>query len=413
MKKITLQEVDEALFLALENTKPIQEKEIVSIFNALNRVLAQDIVCKKALPAFDNSAMDGYVVKLSDAGKEVDIKGAIFAGDFPQDVEIKEGMVYKIMTGAYVPKGSEAVVPFEDVEIIDEERIKLPNKIKQNAHIRFRGEEINEDEIILKEGDLLRPAHIAVLASQGITNIKVFRKLKAAIISTGSEIKEPWQQAKTFQIYNSNSSAIYASALEMNIDISYIGAVEDSKEKILQLVDSFRNYDVVFTSGGVSVGEADFTDEVLKSAGLKTIVHGVAIKPGKHALFGLLENTAIIGLPGNPLSSLATFMLFATPIIAKMQGRKKFYPTISIAKNSKTFSFKGRRANLILGTVLDGVFYATQDYKYSSGMLTPVTKSNCFIVAKKGVEVINKDDEVRIVLPFAFSEDTPSNIFTS
>jgi len=413
MKKIELQEVDEALFLALEYTKRIKEVEIVSIFDALNRVLANDIICSKALPAFNNSAMDGYAIKLSDAGRVVEIKETIFAGDFPETLEAKEAIVHKIMTGAYVPKNTEAIVPFEDVEIIDEKHIKLPKKIKPNAHIRFRGEEIKEDEVILKKGDLLRPAHIAVLASQGITNIEVFRKLKAAILSTGSEIKEPWQEAKSYQIYNSNSSAIYASALEMNIDISYLGAVKDDKEKIFELVESFKKYDIVFTSGGVSVGEADFTDEILKKAGMKEIVHGIAIKPGKHALFGILDQTAIIGLPGNPLSSLATFMLFATPIIAMMQGRRKFYPTVATAVNKKTFSFKGRRANLILGTVLDGEFYATDDYKYTSGMLTPVTRSNCFILAKKGVEEIKENDQVRIILPWSFSEDKPSNIFTS
>ncbi|MDQ1339534.1 MAG: molybdopterin molybdotransferase [Campylobacterota bacterium] len=413
MKDIKLLDPLEAVLKALENTTVKTQTEVVSIFDALNRVLADDIACKKPLPAFDNSAMDGYAVKLSDAGKKVEIKATILAGDFPKDIIIKNGMVSKIMTGAFVPPSAEAIVPYEDAQKFDEKFVILPQNLKDSAHIRRKGEEVKEGEIIIKKGELLRPAHIAILASQGITNIKVYKKLKIGVLSTGSEIKEPWEDATEYQIYNSNSSAIFASCLEMNLDVSYLGAIPDDKELFKKTVREFYEYDVIFTSGGVSVGDADFTEEVFCSEGMQKIIHGLALKPGKHAMYGIMKNTTIIGLPGNPLSSIAVFMLFATPILAKMQGRNSFYHTVSLAKNKKTFSFGGKRANLILGTLQDGNFSATDDYEYGSGMLTPIIKSNSFIIAGKGVEEIKKGDEVRVIMPFTFNSNKPNDIYTN
>ncbi len=411
-KHFTLYDPSEAVATALAKTLPITQQEMVSIFDALNRVLAEDIVCRKSLPAFDNSAMDGYAVKTADAGKRVTIKGTIFAGDFPKDVSITEGSVHKIMTGAFVPDTTDAIVPYEDAEVIDETTVKLPEKIKEGKHIRRLGEEVMAGDTILKKGDLIRPAHIAVLASQGITNIAVFRRLKVGVLSTGSEIKEPWEQAESFQIYNSNSSAIYASCLEMNLEVSYLGAIPDDKELFKKTIKDFYDYDVIFTSGGVSVGDADFTEEVFVSEGMEKIVHGMALKPGKHAMYGIMGKTTVIGLPGNPLSSIAVFMLFATPILAKMQGRTHFHQCVAKAKIAKEFSFKGNRANLILGTLSDGKFTATDDYKYGSGMLTPITRSNAFIIARQGVDAFKAGDTVRVIMPFTFNDTEANDVYS-
>lgn len=411
-KHFTLLDPAEAVKTALENTQPVTQKEMISIFDALGRVLSDDIVCKKSLPAFDNSAMDGYAVKTADAGKTVTINGTIFAGDFPKDVTIAEGSVHKIMTGAFVPDTADAIVPYEDAEVINETTVRLPEKIKSGKHIRRLGEEIMAGDVILHKGDLIRPAHIAVLASQGITNISVIRKLKVGVLSTGSEIKEPWEAAEDFQIYNSNSSAIYASCLEMHLDVSYLGAIPDDKDLFKKTIKEFYDYDVIFTSGGVSVGDADFTEEVFVAEGMKKLVHGMALKPGKHAMYGIMGKTTIIGLPGNPLSSIAVFMLFATPVLAKMQGRSQYHQCVALAKVKKSFTFKGNRANLILGTLSNGEFAATDDYKYGSGMLTPITQSNAFIIAQKGVDELKAGDEVRVIMPFTFNDQTTNDLYT-
>jgi molybdopterin molybdotransferase len=412
-KQFTLLDPVEAVNLALENTRPITQNEMVSIFDALHRILAGNILCRKSLPAFDNSAMDGYAVKLADAGKTVTIKSTIFAGDLPENVVIEEGSVHKIMTGAFVPESTEAIVPFEDAEVIDESTVKLPDKLKSGKQIRRLGEEIMAGETILEAGALITPAHIAVLASQGITQIPVFRKLRIGVLSTGSEIKEPWEEAAPHQIYNSNSAAIYASCLEMGHEASYLGAIPDDKELFKAKVREFQGYDVIFTSGGVSVGDADFTEEVFVSEGMRKIVHGMALKPGKHAMYGIIGNTTVIGLPGNPLSSLAVFMLFATPVLARMQGRSHVRQSVALAKVAKSFRFKGNRANLILGTVSNGEFTATDDYAYGSGMLTPITRSNCFIVAAKGVDGFEAGDTVRVVMPFTFNGETANSLYSA
>lgn len=412
-KQFTLLDPQEAVAKALENTRPVTQVEMVSLFDSLNRVLARDVICKKSLPAFDNSAMDGYAVKTADAGKTVTINGTIFAGDFPEDVVINEGSVHKIMTGAFVPATTDAIVPYEDAEVVDENTVKLPEKIKAGKHIRRLGEEVMAGDQILKAGDLIRPAHMAVLASQGITQVAVFRKLKIGILSTGSEIKEPWESAEAYQIYNSNSTALFGACLEMNTDVSYLGAIPDDKELFKKTIKEFYDYDVIFTSGGVSVGDADFTEEVFVSEGMKKLVHGVALKPGKHAMYGTMGKTTIIGLPGNPLSSIAVFMLFATPVLAKMQGRSRYHQSVALAKNAKDFSFKGNRANLIWGTLSNGEFTATDDYKYGSGMLTPITNSNAFIIAKQGVHELKRGDEVRVVMPFTFNDSLANESYTA
>lgn len=411
-KHFTLYDPSEAVSKALEKTQPITQKEMVPIFDALNRILAEDIICRKSLPAFDNSAMDGYAVKTADAGKSVSINGTIFAGDFPEGVTITEGSVHKIMTGAFVPETTDAIVPYEDAEVIDDHTVRLPEKIKEGKHIRRLGEEVMAGDVILKRGDIIRPAHIAVLASQGITNVAVFRKLKIGVLSTGSEIKEPWEEAESYQIYNSNSSAVFASCLEMNLDVSYLGAIPDDKALFKKTIKDFYDYDVIFTSGGVSVGDADFTEEVFVSEGMEKIVHGMALKPGKHAMYGIMGKTTIIGLPGNPLSSIAVFMLFATPILAKMQGRTHYHQAVALAKVAKEFSFKGNRANLILGTLSNGEFTATDDYKYGSGMLTPITRSNAFIIARQGVDAFKKGDTVRVIMPFTFNDETANEVYS-
>lgn len=411
-KEFTLYEPHDAVAIALERTAAISQSEMVSLFASLNRVLAKDIVCKKSLPAFDNSAMDGYAVKTADAGKCVSIRGIIYAGDFPENVVIETGGVHKIMTGAFVPDTAEAVVPYEDAEVIDEKSVRLPEKLKAGKHIRRLGEEIHAGEVILKAGELIRPAHMAVLASQGITQVSVFRKLKIGVLSTGSEIKEPWESVEDHQIYNSNSTAIYASCLEMNMDVAYLGAIPDDKELFKKTVKAFYDYDVIFTSGGVSVGDADFTEEVFVGEGMEKIVHGMALKPGKHAMYGIMGKTTVIGLPGNPLSSIAVFMLFATPVLAKMQGRSRYHQSVALAKNAKDFSFKGNRANLILGTLSNGEFTATDDYKYGSGMLTPITQSNAFIIAQKGVDELKAGDTVRVVMPFTFNDSSANTLYT-
>ncbi len=412
MKKISLAPMEEALERSLKEITPLLKQEYVSIFECHNRVLAEEIICCKPLPGFDNSAMDGYAVKRDDAGKTVKIDKTIFAGDDTSAMSVSKGMCHKIMTGAMLPKGCDGIVPFEDAVASDENTVTLPEKIKNNANIRFKGEEINKGELFLAKGTLLNPGAIAVLASQGISTVKVYKQLNVAVMSSGNEIKEPWQSAAEYQIYNSNSIGIYSFLKELGCNPSYIGALPDDKEKLKNAVRDLKNYDLIVTSGGVSVGEADFTKEVFESEGMKTIVHGIEIKPGKHGMFGFLDKTVMIGLPGNPLSSMSMFLTFVAPIVGKLSGRKNYYPNTATVKIKRDFTFKGNRANIIFGRVEDGEFEAIDDYKYGSGMLTPLLKSNCFIMAQKGVDGFKKGDKVKVILPNSFNLEKSTQYFT-
>lgn len=397
MKDIKLTQFHEALELALEKTTPITKKEFISIFEANKRVLGEDLLCQKALPAFDNSAMDGYIVKLADAGKKVNIKESIFAGDEFKNIVVEDGICHKIMTGAIVPPSAEAVVPFEDVEVINENEVVLPKKIKKEAHIRFKGEETNIGERILKKGTLLKAGEIAILASQGVSSVKVYEKPKVAVISSGDEIVEPWDNAKEHQIYNSNSIGIYAFLKDLGIDPVYVGALPDDRDLLEKKVQELNNFDLVVSSGGVSVGEADYTAEVFLKAGLEMYLHGIACKPGKHGMFGKMGKTHVLGLPGNPLSSMSMFSTFVAPITCKLSNRNNYFLNYTFAKIKEDFSFKGKRANIIYGNLINGEFEAYNKYNYSSGMLSPLINSNAFIIAKMGVNGFKKGETVKVI----------------
>jgi len=232
----TLTDFSEALNIVLSTTKELKTKESVPLFAALKRTLAEDIVCRKALPAFTNSAMDGYGVKTCDAGKKVVISGAVMAGDAINSISIKMGECVKIMTGAPVPISVEAVVPFENAVSVEENSVTLPEFIKKNANIRAKGEESNVGDTLLRAGDTLTPAAIGSLASQGVFVVKVAAKPKVAVISSGNEIAEPWEAASENQIYNSNAAMLMALCIEKGCEPHYVKLLDDSYEATLQTI---------------------------------------------------------------------------------------------------------------------------------------------------------------------------------
>ncbi len=398
MKHIELTEFEIALEKVLHHTTPITTTEFVSIFEANTRVLAQDLFCQKPLPSFDNSAMDGYAVLRSDAGKRVKIADTSFAGDHLSELQVTQGVCHKIMTGAIVPTGADAIVPFEDAQVISPTEIMLPTKIKKSAHIRFLGEETHIKDRLLTQGTYLRAAELALLASQGVSSVKVFSKPKVAVISSGNELVEPWDQAKPHQIYNSNSIGIFSFLQTLGAKPTYIGALPDDKEVLKDSVEKLTHFDLVVSSGGVSVGEADYTAEIFEEAGLEIIIHGINTKPGKHGMFGKMGTTYVLGLPGNPLSSMSMFLTFVAPLFSKLSGRESFYPNYLYARVKEEFSIKANKSHIIHGTVKNGEFQAFNNYKYSSGMLTPLTQSNSYIVTNKECRGFKKGEWVKVIL---------------
>jgi molybdopterin molybdotransferase len=398
MQKNQLTDFMDALKLVVEEGRCINKTESVPLFEAVGRVLAEDIACQKPLPAFNNSAMDGYGVKICDAGKRVKLKTSVFAGESPENVVIEPGECIKIMTGAPVPPSVEAIVPFENALGADDDGVLLPEGLKNCANIRLRGEEADIGKLLLKKGDKLTPGAIGMLAGQGIFVVKVSAKIRVAVVSSGDEIVEPWQRAGEFQIYNSNASTLMALCKEQGCEPSYVRLVSDTYEATVDMISSLKGYDLILTTGGISMGEADHIGRAFMECGLKTVFKKINLKPGKPTMFGYMGDTAVLALPGNPLSAVANFYVFGVSLIAKMSGASACWPSFVSAKNKTEFSIKTSRANLIMGVCQNGEFEVYDNNKYNSGMLSPVVGSNSFIVTTEETSVVKAEEELKVVM---------------
>lgn len=330
--------IKEALRLILSNIKKVSF-EVVPIENAGGRISAADVYAKYSLPNYNNSAMDGYGVKLSDGGKEVAVIDAIFAGSH-KETDIQSGEVIKIMTGARVPQSVEAVVPIELIENIDEKTIKLPQDLKPNQHIRFIGEDVQKDDKLINDGDEINFATITLLASQGISHIKVYRTPKVSVFTSGEELKLHYEQIKEYQLYNSNTPTLLERVKELGADVTFTGMAHDSIASLQEMIENALYSDLIITTGGISVGEADFTKDAFESFDMEVIFNGINIKPGKPTVFGKIGSTYILNLPGNPLASALIFELFGTIIMQKLSGNSKVHHDYIETKMGEEFSNK-------------------------------------------------------------------------
>jgi len=383
--------------------------EILPIENANQRVSAQDIFVEHSLPLFNNSAMDGYAVKLADMGKEVKVIDNIFAGSHKQ-TQIKETQCVKIMTGARVPTSAQAVVPFELVEIIDENYILLPSKIKNNQHIRFQGEDIKKGEKFLSDGDEINFATITMLASQGISHIKVYKEPKVSVFTSGEELKLHYEKREEYQIYNSNTPTLLARAKELGADVAFVGMAKDNLDSLKQTIENSLYSDLIITTGGISQGDADFTKEAFESFDMDIIIDGITIKPGKPTVFGKIKNTYILNLPGNPLASSLIFEMFGKIILQKLSGNKNIYHNILLTKMKDKFNNKKGRTTLVPG-LFDGEYF-TPSNKRSPGMVSTLQNCNSMMVLNKQNEKIEKDAVIKILpINWKFFTDTKKDLF--
>ncbi len=407
MKKLTYLDYKDAVKTSLENVKVTQKVEYVPLENSIGRILSKDIDCRKNMPAFNNSAMDGFAFKASDAGKSLKVISVIFAGDNSL-VKIDDGECCKIMTGAMIPEGADTIIPVEDTVMFDENSMQLPDNVHKGNHFRVKGEEYKEGISIFNKGEIINSAMVAILASQGITIVEVFVKLNIAVLSTGNELKEPWENAHEHQIYNSNSYAITSMLSEHNFEASYIGVVPDTLEDSIQFIKNLKSYDVVITTGGISMGDADFVAEAFITNGLEVLFHGVNVKPGRPTMMGLMDNTYVMAMPGNPLTALINTYLLSLPIIYKSSGANSSYHDFVLAKNIKSFKVKAKRANVVLGNLKNGEFHVTQENKYGSGMLKPLALSNCVMITLDNKDFVNEDEIIKVI-PFGLRLNTSAS----
>ncbi|MCB2218811.1 MAG: molybdopterin molybdotransferase MoeA [Bacteroidetes bacterium] len=293
--------------------------EKVDILDSMNRVLAEDIRSDMDMPPFDKSAVDGYALRIADIGKELEVVEVIPAGKMPTK-KIELGQCAKIMTGAPMPEGADGVIMVEDVEETGEKTIRYRrDKVKDN--VCYLGEDIKKDEVVLTKGTLIQPQHIAVMATAGFTNPRVYRKVRVAVISTGDELVEPYQKPEPSQIRNSNAYQLVAQVHKFGGVPDYIGIASDTEvdthRKISRALDG---NDVVLLTGGVSTGDFDHVPKVLKELGVEIKFKSIAVQPGRPTVFGMKNRQFLFGLPGNPVSSFVQFELLVKPLLYKLTG---------------------------------------------------------------------------------------------
>ena len=390
----------QALDFIYKNTKT-KALKILPIEQALGFILAEDIYATHNLPPYDNSAMDGYAVKTSDADKCVKVEHTIFAGDNSSEV-LASGYAIKIMTGARIPEGCECIVPQEDTKDC-EDGVILPQNLSNGKHIRLCGEDIKKENLLLQKGQKLQAHQITLLASQGISHIKVHKKPRLALFASGNELKMHFEQVESHQLYNTNTPTLLARAQELGCEVEFIGTAQDTIDDLKKHIKSALNSDLIVTSGGVSVGDADFTKEAFASFEMETFFDKVEIKPGKPTTFGKINDTLILNLPGNPLACALNFELFGQSIILALSGTKDKYLKGIDAKMKQEYKLKKSSISLVPG-IFDGSSF-TPCEKFAPGMVSPLGISNSYIMVDAGVEMLKKDEKVK-VMPINFSFTT-------
>ncbi|MGE4456347.1 MAG: molybdopterin molybdotransferase MoeA [Arcobacteraceae bacterium] len=382
----------EALNLIVNSVKGVN-KEVISIENSLGRVVAQDIYAPFSLPRFANSAMDGYAVIYGDDSEELQVTDKIFAGD-NKDITLSKGQCVKIMTGARIPKNCTAVVPQEDVELLSSGNIKIP-KIKENQNIRFIGEDIKEGEKLIVSGEEINFAKITLLVSMGITHIEAYQKPKVVVFASGDELKQYYEKIESHQIYNSNTPSLVSRCKELGCDVTFTKTSSDSLEALQNIIKNALRADFIITTGGVSVGEADFTKGAFGELGFETIFDGIIIKPGKPTVFGKIGDTYVLNLPGNPLAAGLIFEIFGKIAVESLKGSSKKYHSFILSKLGVDIKNKAGRITIMPG-FFDGECFVPA-LKMSPGMVSVLSGCNSLVALDSDVADLKQNSVVKVL----------------
>lgn len=374
---------EQALANMLSQVSPITETLTLPIEQALHYVLAQDIVSPLNVPPHDNSAMDGYAFAIESltASKTLTLVGRSMAGS-PFQGTCQLGECIRIMTGAKMPDCCDSVEMQENVNA-DGEHINFLQEKRFGSHVRNAGEDIKLGQQVLQSGNKLTAVDIGVLASLGVAEVMVYRKLKVALIATGDELKLPGQALRVGDIYESNSFVLAAMLATLHVDVINFGIIADDFEAIkAAFISADEQADAVISSGGVSVGEADYTKTVLDELG-EIGFWKIAMKPGKPFAFGKLANSVFFGLPGNPVSALVTFHQLALVALTKMQNAQPLQRTqLTAICSTELYKSPGRmdfqRGVFTVNDLGENVVSSTG--AQGSGILSSLARANCFIM---------------------------------
>ncbi|MBI5885480.1 MAG: molybdopterin molybdotransferase MoeA [Deltaproteobacteria bacterium] len=379
--------VEDALTQILKEIRPLG-LESVTLANSLCRTLGEDIRAARPNPPWDNSAMDGYALRAGDAtgaakdsAVTLDVIYDLPAGSTPKG-PVNKGQAVRIMTGAPVPPGADAVVMVELTASLTEGKVDIRGSVRPGDNIRKAGEDFKAGDIVLKKGAYVRPAEIAMLATVGVSYLFVHKRPRVAVLSTGDELVEIGQTPAPGKISNSNGHALAALVAESGAVPVQLGIARDTKESLKEKLSIARSCDCIISSGGVSVGDYDFVKDVLKELGSQMIFWKVSMKPGKPLAFGVIGGVPAFGLPGNPISSMVAFEQFVRPSLLKMSGRGPICRAELNATLTKDVKIKPGRTNFLRGllTLNDGGASVAPLEGQGSGVISTMVAANCYII---------------------------------
>lgn len=364
---------------------PVSESQQVPLRESLGRVLAQDIVSPCNVPNHDNSAMDGYAFNADDlqmGGTQLVIIGTAYAGNAFEGA-VDKGQCIRIMTGGVIPRGTDTVIMQEKVQVSGD-LISFNEMPKRHMNKRSAGEDLKLGQTVLPAGRLMRSADLGLIASLGIGEVEVYRKLRVAFFSTGDELTSIGQPLEPGQVYDSNRYTLYGMLARLNVEIMDMGVVPDNPETLEKtLLEAASKADAIITSGGVSVGEADYMKQLLEKLG-QVVFWKIAMKPGRPLAYGKVGNAHYFGLPGNPVAVMVTFYQFVRQALLVLMGQPEPPPTPTFdaccTEDIRKLSGRTEFQRGVLFVDEDGKWKVRPTGNQGSGILRSMSEANCFIV---------------------------------
>jgi molybdopterin molybdotransferase len=395
----------EAQKIVLEATA-VLGLEKISILDALGRTLGEDIVAERDAPPWNNSAMDGFAVRWEDIKQEHAVQKTVTlrviedvpAGKMPSKT-VNAGEAIRIMTGAPIPRGADTVLKVEDTEHTPDQ-VRVFKPAPRGSNIRPQGEDVKKGECIIARGTQIRAGESGMLAVLAKSFIFVYQRPRVAILSTGDELADLDERFSEEKIINSNSYGIAAAVQEAGGIPLLLGIARDTEAALKEKISQGLNADIVVLSGGVSMGDYDFTEAVFREIGAEMNFWKLAIRPGQPLAFGKIQGKLAFGLPGNPVSSMVTFEQLVRPAMLKMGGRRSYGRPVVEAVFQENFSKRADRRHLLRGIITreDGLFKVRTTGDQGSGILTSMVKANCLIDVPAEVERLNPGDLVTVQL---------------
>lgn len=402
MEKAQRLELEECIGLLTAAVKPITDTETLPIQDATDRVLAEDVKSFVNVPSFPRSAMDGYAVKAADTKAASDenpvtlrILGEMLAGDY-KEFPSEEKSAVRIMTGAYIPNGFDSVIMQEmtnhaEFSADSDSKVAVFKEIKAGANYIEVGEDIREGDLIAKKGELVTPVHVGLFASAGVGQVKVKRKARVSIISTGSELLDVSSSPVSGKIYNSILYTLCAAVKKSSQELLFSGTCADDEAELESfLKKALENSDIVITTGGVSVGNRDIVPDVIKSLGGKELFSRTNLQPGMHTKAYVLGKTVILALSGNPYSAIANFEMYYFEILAKLFSCEKYLPKIKKAVFKGTYEKINGRRRLLRAFYEDGIV-CLKTGVHQSSVISNMLLCNCFVDLKEGCTIKDGD----------------------